>query len=269
MACAAALAGACACSSPTPANPGDAGQTLADAGDAGSPSGDAAAPVLPDAGCSAGGTSSFPEGAVPAGGTVTGDGVSAVACNGGTYAQIESAGARADTVPYFFSLTYASGSSTTLTDFAFESPAGAMHGEVDVFVGLPAAAPGTYTSPAGQDCGFGNFTYYLPPPAGVDCSAGTDVSCPQGCGRVCPASGCAGIPCVAMAPSVSYLIQGSTNCMAGTQTVMGSWTLTLTSVTPVTPTTPDRLSYFSPHGTLEATAVSKTNGGQVTLSFVF
>jgi hypothetical protein len=244
--------------------PGDAGadgaSPVVDSGSA--PlieSGSAIAPLeggaafMPDAsGCAPVPASTLPSGASPATGTIDGPNLHAVVCPGGVWARVESAGALYDTAPYFLILGYAIGENMAApVDFDFSSPVGANSGELDLMTGLSAPSPGVYTSPSGQDCGGSAFTYYLPLPPGIDCDGGTDVSCPNGCGRACPVSGCQGIPCEPQPPSLSFVGAGSTDCIGDMQAPQGTWTLNLTSVTPASGSG-SSLEYYTPHGTLQA-----------------
>ncbi len=93
-----------------------------------------------------------------------------------------------------------------------ELPAGATAGTVQGFISLLAPggipAPGIYTS-ATSPCGILDFGYQVPTPGQAQCAGG----------------GCA--------PSTlnfGYEAAVAANCAEGTQAVMGSWALTLTSV---------------------------------------
>jgi hypothetical protein len=205
--------------------------------------------------------------ASPGSGTITGGNLTAVLCPGGASVYVESAGARYDTMPYFLMIEYTL-DSTPAADFDFQSPPGATNGELSVMVGLNSASSGDYNSPAGQDCGALVFTYYLPVPAGVSCEGGTGPDCPPGCGAVCSGFGCS--PCTPQPPSVSYMAQSSTDCMGNSQTPIGSWQLSLASVTAGDAGTGSGLTYFTPHGSFTATLVA-TDGSaaSVTLSVTF
>jgi hypothetical protein len=243
-------------------------------------------------GSSSGGPACAPGGASPAGcspipssdipsygslvsGTLTGTGVSAALCPGGAFARVESAGARYDTAPYFLDLdfTVETGGSGPVTDFAFQQPTGANDGEIDVFLGLPAPAPGSYGSASGQECGSLALTYYLPIPPGVDCDAGAPPNCPPGCGTICDnivGGGCE--PCTPQPPSVSYVANGPSDCIGGSLTPLGSWDVSLTSVAAThTDASEGNITYFTPHGTLTATLVNAGDAGadSVTLSTCF
>ncbi len=226
------------------------------------------------AGCSAIPSSDVPSYASLVGGTLTGTGVSAALCPGGAFARVESAGARSDTAPYFLALDYTvqTGSAGPVTDFAFQQPTGANHGEIDLYLGLTAPAPGSYGSAGGQECGTLALTYYLPVPPGVDCDGGSPPDCPPGCGTFCDnivGGGCE--PCYPQPPAISYVANGSSDCIGGSLTPLGSWDLSLTSVAATDTDGGGTTTYFTPHGTLTATLVNAGDAGaeSVTLSTCF
>jgi hypothetical protein len=117
------------------------------------------------------------------------------------------------------------------------------------------------------------FSYYLPSPAGLDCEAGAPPDCPPGCSTVCdnvsPGGGCE--PCTPAAPGVGYSAVGTGDCIGDTSTALGSWTLTLTSVTEADAGTSGSPTYYTPHGTFTATMVDASDAGTetVTLSASF
>ena len=240
----------------------DGGSPLPPDGSSAIPPGEAGAAFKPDAsGCPSVPLADLPSGASPATGTIDGPNLHAVVCPGGVWARVESAGARYDTAPYFLILGYAIGvNAAAPVDFEFSSPTGANSGELDLMAGLSAPSPGVYTSPSGQDCGGSAFTYYLPEPPGIDCDGGTDVSCPNGCGRACPVSGCQGIPCEPQPPSLSFVGAGTSDCIGDTQAPQGTWTVNLTSVTPAVAGSGTGLTYYTPHGTLQASLLADDAG---------
>jgi hypothetical protein len=183
---------------------------------------------------------------------VSGDELSAVLCPGWGSAVIKGSGS--GSTPFVFTL----GS----VDFQFDSPSGATNGILSVSAGLSAAASGDFSSPAGQECGAVGFTYYLPAPPSVDCGGGAPPSCPLGCTSACSHFGCT--PCAPKMPSVSYAAQGSSDCTGNTQTPVGSWHLTLTSVTMDDGGPASGPSYYTPHGTFTATMVLGGDGGTET-----
>ena len=225
-----------------------------------------------DAGdCPAIPSSDLPSASAPANGTVSGPDLSAVLCPGGASARILSAGASYDTEPYIFELDYTVGTATEVQPFTFASPAGANDGELSVLLGLPSAGPGEYDSSSGQ-CGSLAFTYYLPVPPTVDCDAGQPPACPLGCSTLCSGFGC--LPCSPQPPAVSYTAEGAADCIGGAQAAIGSWHLSLTSVTAAAadagPSDGDARNYL-PHGTFTATmpADGDAGAGSAALSVSF
>jgi hypothetical protein len=209
--------------------------------------------------CAAATSADLPDYASPATGTISGPSFNAALCAGGAFARVESAGASYDTSPFFFalSLTISAG------NVAFQSPTDTAGAALNVFFGISAAAPGDYTSDTG--CGTVAFTYALTATLSVDCGTGPVASpsaCPAGCTATicdnCVGAGC-GCWCGAPQPSFSYSAQGPSNCIGGGQTAVGSWHLTLTSVT-VGGDDGGNLTYYTPHGTFAATLLGGASG---------
>jgi len=215
------------------------------------------------AGCTAIPSSELTPGTSAATGSVTASNLTAALCPGGASARVLSAGAAYDTSPYFFELSSNVSGSGFAADFAFQSPSGANGGEILVNVGLPSLSPGTYTGSASPACGDAAFSYSLPVPPSVDCDGGTDTQCPTGCGRTCPAFGCQGIPCEAQAPMVSYSANGATDCSGNATSPLGSWTLTLSSVTATDGGTSKYNALFTPHGSLTMSLPASGGGTDV------
>ena len=249
---------------------GSSGETASNTRDAGQDAiTDGTAPhrASSDAGAEACGTvpsSDLPPAASPATGDVAGGNLNAVVCPNGVWARVERAGSIADRFPYYLYVGY-TGADNTEPDFEFHGPAGASQGELNAYVGIDSATAGKYSSNGGQACGSVTFTYYLPASPSVNCSGGTALSCPPGCGRVCPASGCAGIPCVPSQDAVSYSASGPSGCFGdgGASTQLGSWQLSLTSAEAGN-------GGFTPHGTFAATLLAGDGGtstATVTLDF--
>jgi hypothetical protein len=221
-----------------------------------------------DAVCGASLESELPPGSSAVSGSVTGGAdLSATLCPGGASAYFERAPDYSSS-PFFFELNYNTNVSNPAVDFTFESPQNALGGALNVALGIDSIGPGTLGSPAGSgDCGAITFLYSLPPSPSIDCDGGTATSCPEGCGRICPASGCSGIPCAPNTPSVSFTASGSTSACIGDagSSPQGSWTLTLTSIAD------GGVGLGVPHGTLAATLV-ETDGatpGTASLSLSF
>ena len=196
----------------------------------------------------------------PVSGTLTGAGLSSVICPAGANAYFRSTDSQAATTPYLFTL------SVNFGDIAFsQGPTGANSGMLFAYFGVGSQASGGYDSPSGEQCGTMVFNYDLPVPASVDCDAGGGgggEGCPAGCGRTCTTS-CDGIPCEPQPPSVGYTAQGSSDCGGNSMTPIGSWSLSLSSVTA---DVEDAGTCFAPHGTLTATMVGGADGGSDTIT---
>jgi hypothetical protein len=244
---------------------GGSNSTLPDVPDGGGGASSSGGAV--DAGsCVAIPASDLPQASSPASGTVSGAGLDATLCPGGASARVEPAGASIDTAPYLFYLTYTVGSSSSAGDFLFASPAGATDGELNFMVGLSSPAPGQYTPGTSGTCGGGAFTYYLPIPEGLSCDAGTAPNCPKGCASECSGFGCD--PCTPQAPSVSFTANAAGDCLGDTQPAVGTWSLSLTSVTAASPGNGGK--YYTPHGSLTATMAGASGAaGTATLSITF
>lgn len=205
----------------------------------------------------------LPPGAGAATGTVVGAGLNADVCQNGVWARVQQ-GIGADRFPFSVVLGFTGGDNTS-PDFAFQSPPAATEGELNGFVGIDSLDGGTYVSSGGQTCGSVTFAYYMPAAPAPDCSGGTPTTCPAGCGRVCPASGCDGVPCVPTAQYFSYSAHGTSGCLGdgGAQVPLGSWQLTLTSVEAVS-------GGLTPHGSFGATLIDSDGGAasaMLTLDF--
>ena len=228
--------------------------------------GDGGTTTVVDAGsCTSIPGSALPSGASAASGTFSGA-ASGTVCSGGASARIEAAGSSQDTAPFLFELSTTVGPNRWGDHFLFSAPAGASDGELNVMVGLTSVATGVLTETSAGTCGSGAFTYYLPVPAGLDCDAGVAPNCPNGCSSECSGFGCE--PCTPQPPSVSYTAKAAGDCLGTQQTPSGSWTLTLTSVTPSTAGT--SATTYTPHGTF-TTSLAGADGapGTVTLSITF
>ena len=79
-------------------------------------------------------------------------------------------------------------------------------------------------------------------------------------------------PCTPQPPAISYVANGSSDCIGGSLTLpLGSWDLSLTSVAATDTDGGGNVTYFTPHGTLTATLVNAGDAGaeSVTLSTCF
>jgi hypothetical protein len=194
-----------------------------------------------------------------------GNGLDALLCPGGASARILPTGGGYITEPFIFELDYTVAGAA---DFQFSAPAGASTGDLNVGLGIGSVSPGSYSGPVGGECGWLFFSYNLPVPPGLDCEAGAPPDCPPGCGTSCTddiPGFC--FPCKPEAPGVGYSAAGTTDCIGDTSTAVGSWTLSLTSVTEAD----DAGSEYTPHGTLTATMVNDGDAGPdtATMSVTF
>lgn len=209
--------------------------------------------------------------ASPATGTVSGTDLQAALCSGGVAAVVQSTSKTSYTTPFLFQLnsTGPIGEAGAAAGFDFQSPRGATYGMLSVAVGLVSASPGEYSSPASQECGSASFIYYLLPSTTVDCSGGTTSGCPPGCRSVCSHFGCT--PCAPKMQSVSYGAQGPSDCAGDIQGPVGSWHLSLTSLTSDDGGSGSGVTYFVPHGTFTATLIGGEDAGSgaATLSVTF
>jgi hypothetical protein len=191
-----------------------------------------------------------------AGGTVTGPNLDATICNAGAYIYLSSA-----TTPpgdHLFMLDSREG--YTLT--TFQAPPGANAPLLNASVLVSTPSPGVYRSSDSAACGFVDFEYDLPIPPGVECSDGAPPTCSPGCAALCSGLGCGS--CMPSPPNVGYQAQAPSDCLGSPQTVLGSWTLTLTSVTPYTTDAGSSSASYIVHGTLAATLVGAADGGSDT-----
>jgi hypothetical protein len=135
----------------------------------------------------------------------------------------------------------------------------ALGGMLSATFAVPPAV-GVYKSTDSDACGSVLLGYGLPSAPGVDCSTAPGNACPQGCqqtfacGAHSDGTGC----CLTVATMFEYQSNASTStCTRGVVNgpALGSWTLTLSSVTAYADSTkylgPDGTAFFA-HGTLTA-----------------
>jgi hypothetical protein len=138
--------------------------------------------------------------------------------------------------------------------FQFTTPASPSDPYLSGDMQIAAAAPGTYTSSDATNCGNVSLSFTMPAPAGVDCGDGSVVGpvCPAGCSSACAGTSCT--PCSPDLPQGFYSAQGGATCFDVTEPAIGSWTITLTSVTPYPYDGggPKTRLYYAAHGTLVA-----------------
>jgi hypothetical protein len=187
-----------------------------------------------------------------ASGTITGAGLSGEFCNATADIFVS-----AHTTPAGqLILQLNSGEALTAS---FSSPKAASDAEIVGMISVSAASPGVYKSFDGEACGSMLFSYSLPVPADVNCEGMTGPGCPMGCTSACSGFGCE--PCTAQRPEVDYSAQAASDCLGDTQTVGGSWTLTLTSVVPYKGGGAGSDSEYTAHGTLVATLLDQGGAG--------
>jgi hypothetical protein len=187
-----------------------------------------------------------------ASGTITGAGLSGVFCNATADIFLS-----AHTTPAGqLLLQLNSGEALTAS---FSSPKVASHAEIVGMISVSAASPGVYKSSDSEACGSVLFSYSLPVPADVNCEGKKGPSCPMGCSSACSGFGCE--PCTPQQPEVNYSAQVASDCLGETQTVEGSWTLTLTSVVPYEGGGAGSDSEYMAHGTLVATLLDQGDAG--------
>jgi hypothetical protein len=157
-------------------------------------------------------------------------------------------------------------------------PTGAVSGTVTGLIQVPAAAPGVYGSSDASLCGALSFSYGLPVASETECEAdaGPNGTCPTGClfTYLCPPSdaGFEGPCCVPLATTFVYQAGAATSCNGAAQAVLGSWTLTLSSVAPYAGDAGYQygLPSYVAHGTLTATLTGTTGTtGTASLSLSF
>ena len=214
-----------------------------------------------------------------ASGSATAPGVQARFCNARVEVMEYRYSAPAGTIQLGIDMT--SFGSTSFVDL----PAGGVSGTINVSMAVPNLAPGVYTSADSTACGKVSFSYGTPPSPPVDCNVEDDANpyaCPTGCTRTsfCGSTVDASYGyrscCVPLAKTFGYEASASAACQKGAQTPqrdLGSWTLTLTSVTPFSGDAGNQSSYASfylVHGTLTASLqgyVDTTDTADLSLSF--
>jgi hypothetical protein len=170
---------------------------------------------------------------VPASGVVMGPEIAAEICNAGAYVFTNNNGTFLEIDEYDPNLGDPTGPTTVR--FTNPTPAeGPQDPLLDVLIPVEAS-PGTYTSSDAVNCGGADFSYSLPPPAGLDCDGGAPPQCPPGCVSACSGQGC--LPCTPNPPFFDYAASGQTGGICAEAdpqpgTLTGSWKIVLTSVDP-------------------------------------
>jgi len=259
--CADANTTCCAFAAQFQTNPRCAAQTGA-SGDSGSGSSDAGVTGTPA--CTSDG--GLPRtSAVPAFGTFMGPALSGDICAAGAFAYLERSTGSLTTPSQLLLIIDSALSGNPSGFFQFTTPANAVGADLTILAGVSQATPGTY--PSSGACGGVAFCVYLPVPP-VDCGdASAPTNCPAGCDPVGPVSG---PTCMPTQPEDCYVAQGASDCVYGTQTPEGSWSLTLTSVVPHHGADGGLDSDYVVHGTFATTMIGDDAGlGTANLSVNF
>jgi hypothetical protein len=197
---------------------------------------------------------------VAATGTFSGDGVSGAICDRGAFAYVQSTPADDGGAPMIELLIETTVKGSPAAALRFSTPGNVVSGEINVDIGLPAASAGTYAPAA--TCGSAVIVATLPPPDASICAtdAGPDsFDCPTGCQSI---GGISDHTCAPIAPELDFVALASDDCRGDSTTPTGSWTLTLTSVTPY-PADAGAYGvlYYAVHGTLTATLADEQSDG--------
>jgi hypothetical protein len=197
---------------------------------------------------------------VAATGTFSGDGVSGAICDRGAFAYVQSTPADDGGAPMIELLIETTVKGSPAAALRFSTPGNVVAGDISVDIGLPAASTGTYAQAA--TCGSAVIAAMLPPPDASICAtdAGPDsFDCPPGCQSV---GGLSDHTCTPFAPELDFVALAADDCRGDSTTPIGSWTLTLTSVTPY-PADAGAYGvvYYAVHGTLTATLADEQGDG--------
>lgn len=241
------------------ASPGSATDGAGSSGLAGR-SGGAGSSSAPPA-CVAAGMVEAP--ASPVSGSVVGSRLRAAICYGGAKARVEvtqrSLSVAGQTLFVFSFAT----NGEPQTDFRIELPTEGVEGHLNGVMGMTAPTPGTYSSERG--CGSVSVYVSLPIPAGLDCSG--SAGCPPGCGLEGPVSN---LRCSPITPGITYAADALDDCVYGTHTPRGSWSLNVTSVDAYAPDMDAPTKRFVAHGTLTAELLNEDGSDDsVQLSVAF
>jgi hypothetical protein len=178
----------------------------------------------------------------PVYGTFAGPNVDVLVCDGGVFSYLFVP--TGSTSPYI-ELFHEDLAAAHSARFSIRQPQNVASVDFSALLGVSSTTPGTYTSV--QTCGSIVLCLNFPIPAGLDCSTDAGLDCPPGCTLEGPFSG---PTCVPVQPSTCYVAQGSSDCVSGTQTPMGSWQLTLNSIILFS-----KATGYVTHGSLTATMV--------------
>jgi hypothetical protein len=189
----------------------------------------------------------------PASGSFSGSDLDGVICTGGAFAYLERTQASSYVGSQLLVIIGSSWSGNPANNLQFKNPANATGAMLTIMAGVSSASPGTYVSSLGQSCGGLAFCVYLPLPASVQCPDDAGACAAPYCAMQGPIMG---PTCEPVTPEVCYVAQAASSCLPGSQTPLGSWTLTLTSVEPYSSDAGSAgMSYYVVHGSLTAAMV--------------
>jgi hypothetical protein len=206
----------------------------------------------------------------PASGNLTGPNIDVTFNSVDANAYLEhSPGSYAVAAGYWVSIS-ASTPANSATSTNFRQPVDATGGLLTVFVEVNSATPGTYSSTGLSHCSGVAYCAQLPIPSSVNCANLTDAGCPAGCSMQGPIMGPS---CQPVTPELCYSADGAMGCAGETSTPQGSWSLTLTSVTPCSdnPNPSMNITDYVVHGSFTATLVGDSTDATdtATLTMVF
>jgi hypothetical protein len=201
-------------------------------------------------------------------GSIVGPGLDAVVNPGGAHAYLERTPGSISVAAGFWLAVFSNLSLPASSTMTIQVPSDATGSLLTAFVAVSSPTPGTYTSSDLSTCSGIAFCAWLPVPASVDCADGGETECPPGCALQGPVMA---PTCLPVAPELCFSADG-TDCAGESLGAQGSWTVTLTSVTPCADNpASDGDSLYVVHGSLTATLVGDADAGTApaTLSLSF
>ena len=203
-------------------------------------------------------------------GSFSGSGANGIVCTGGAFAYIQSTPAADGGAPQIALYIDNVDTGAAGDRIRFADPANALAGDVHIDIGLGTASSGTYDDT--QTCGSVVLNADLPVPSTVNCATDAAVSSDSDCPAGCESTGSfLGPACAPLEPVITFAATASSDCVGDSTTPEGSWTLTLTSVTPYYPQDvgSDDSSYDLVHGNLAATLAGQAaDAGAANVSLV-
>ncbi len=197
---------------------------------------------------------------MPAFGSFTGTGATGDVCLGGAFAVVQEVPATDETPSQTLLVIATADTGDPSALFHFQSPADAVTGSLALVVGLPAATAGHFSSAAGA-CGTLELCA-TSPPAVVDWGdAAAPTTCPAGCDIGVP-----GGPCTPNLTQACFVAGGTSDCAGTATTPVGSWEMTLASLTPY-PGDASSEPELAAHGVLRATLAGDAGPTTITLGF--